>query len=62
MAQRFMWSACGDVLMFDVQFIPKLSKGQRFCNKEIRTNPTVVFRIKEDISCSVVKSYLVHLT
>lgn len=50
------------VLVFDVQTIPKLSKGQRFCNKEIRTDPTVVSRIHEDFFCSVVKSYLVHLT
>lgn len=36
------------VLVFDVQTIPKLSKGQRFCNKEIRTNATVVSRIQND--------------
>lgn len=43
------------VLVFDVQTIPKLSKGKRFCNKEVRTNPTVVSRIQEAIFCSVVK-------
>lgn len=43
------------VLVFDVQTIPKLSKGQRFCKKKIRTNATVVARIQEDIFCSVVK-------
>lgn len=43
------------LLAFDVQTIPKLSKGQRFCKKEIRTNPTVVARIQEHIFCSVVK-------